>query len=289
MAERIRQIAIMGADGEIQTIDFGQDMPFTVKQGVLTVNKVAVGTPAIIKGRDDEGLITSKGFVITKHVKGQRIEFNDPNTGNCFVAKLGIESVDPISWRGEMLDVAHWYDPDTAENQRKKDFVKKYGMIIVPQYCLSYENGELKAVAGKKPFVNKNWQDSYNLFSEMKLPEGVSISMIAGFEIDRSLQHIIDTKEATYYDITKNSKAFGGGGAYEVYETGRKGTPCIDGVYNQTGLVRFWTQQMFAVYYRGVWAGSCYDLSSSILAASKYEEDPYDNHHFWSSTGTLFW
>lgn len=288
MAERIRKITIMGTNGEIQTIDFGQDMPFTLEKGILTVNK-SVQIPVVTEEHDYEAIITSKGFVITKYVNGQRIEFYDPNTANCFVAKLGINSVDPISWYGETLDEAHWHDPNTTEIQQKRDFVKKYGMIVVPQYCLSYENGELKSIAGKKPFVNRNWQDSYNMFSTMKLPEGVSISMIAGFEIDRSLQHIIDTKEGTFDDITKDSKLFGGYDADEVYETGREGTPCIDGVYNQTGLVRFWTQQMFADAYRVLQSGSCRNGSNVDTAANRNNLYPSSSYSIWSSTGTLSW
>ncbi|MCL2859826.1 MAG: hypothetical protein FWF46_04570 [Oscillospiraceae bacterium] len=241
-------------------------------------------------GRGDTGLITSKGFTIVEHVPGKRIIFKDPDTGNCFVAKLGINSVEPISWYGESLK--DWHDPDTPEIGRKRDFVRKYGMIIVPQFCLSLtykKNDGLKSVRGRNPFTNRDWYDAKALFSKMRLPEGVSISMIAGFEVDQSLQHIIDTGEATKEDIVSNSKIFGGYDADEVYVAGRKGTPCIDGVYNQTGLVRFWTEQMYKNSCRVLRGGSCAACSDSKAAAHIGSRNPFNCSVFWSSTGTLCW
>lgn len=289
MEERIRQIVIIDPRGEKRTTTVEKGDEVTFCNGALTVKKANVQAPAIIHGRGDEGLITSKGFQVTKHVLGKRIEFIDPNTGNCFVAKLGIDSIEPISWYGEKLDVEFWHDPDTPEIQAKRAFTKQYGMIIVPQYSLSFtEKHGLRSVAGKVPFTKRNWYESYELFLKMKLPEGVSILMIAGFEADRSLQHIIDAGEATREDITVDSKIFGGyDGSGNVYETGRKGTPCIDGVYNQTGLVRYWTQEKFGYDYRVVRAGSCNFYSNVNIAACKHNINPRELSIFWSSTGTL--
>lgn len=242
--------------------------------------------PGIIYGRGDVGLITSKGFEVILHVPGKRIEFIDPDSGNCFVAKLGIGSTELIP---RSNSDKRFFDSDTPEIRAKKEFTQKYGMIIVPQYCLSFNKKDgLKSVAGEIPFTKLNWQQSYNIFETMKLPEGVKISMIAGFEVDQSIQHIIDTGEANEYEVTKKSKIFGGyDGEENVYQTGKEGIKCIDGVYNQTGLVQFWTQQMGTDNYRVIFAGCCFDFSDNLTLASKQINNPENNSKFWSSTGTL--
>ena len=62
---KINRIVIEGDNGFDQTIDLGGYKPFTINdEGILTVHKAEVEAPAIVKGLGDEGLISSKGFVI---------------------------------------------------------------------------------------------------------------------------------------------------------------------------------------------------------------------------------
>lgn len=174
-----------------------------------------------------------------------------------------------------------------GELLKQLESVKKYGGFYISRYNISMSSaGKPQSVKGVMPWVNIDLDDAKKIASTIEDNEAVKSHLTFGAEYDSVLEWFIKTGVKTLAEIVEDSTEWGNywnteNSPMEVVETGSREAWCANNIYDFTGNVREWTQEMNESSYHVIRGGDF--ISEESPAAVRYVDGL--NFIFTESTG----